>query len=1518
MNTTGHHDRKVPHPVLVGLFAALALFAYISTANGAPPPPQYTNTCGDCHGTNATDIRPIDTTTFRNVTTGAFAGSHSTHMAATGSPTACDKCHTGASGYATGHMNDQVDMSDNINSSPHASKGKYSKAAGAVFFNRTSNPLPLGSCSNVNCHFEKTTPEWAGTPFNNAATTDCDKCHGAPPAGTAGAPGTAGSHARHDTYYTGPGECTKCHTDHIAESNRFTHATSLRNIVVAPHDPANVAGGTYSGSGANFLPSQSGSQIFGSCSNLYCHSQGKSATTFTGTATSPKTTPTWGGSLPANCEGCHGGTNTASFNAISSGMHQKHINNAAKVGRPVGCEQCHFATTTDGTSVATVGYHVNKSVNIKFAGINGTTPTYDGGATNSATGAAKAPGSGFGGAGCASLYCHSDGNPAAGSRQYRTIKWNAAAIGCNGCHGTGNATSNAYPDHANAGAGAPGSNSHVKHADATNGYSFTCIKCHSGTVADATNVNLQPAGVHLDGSGSVAFDSSVPSNAGGTYTSGTQSCSATYCHSNGNGTSVTTPVWGATAAADCTYCHGNNASSATPISTNKHSAHINNVAVLGTNQNFTCSECHAATVNADRTIANKSRHVNGFKDFSGARAYKTGYSGGSCTSYCHSSGQATPVYRNMTGSKVWSSAAALNCKGCHGYGVKPFAAFTSVAGEPNYASGGAAAATANTHKKHTEARGITDSRGCAACHRLTVDQGVIGKLKNYSSLHLNSQRNINFASYGNVTGHYTVATKTCSNTYCHPSVSIQWGGAPLNCNGCHFANNTLAAAHKIHWETVAVATNYVAAPGNTSGDPTKYQFECSSCHNSSRVPGATHANGPVTAAIQVGEVYFGYTTATRKGSYTAAGISAGQDGTLNYTASNGTSCLTSYCHSNGSNGNGNAAVLWTTAAKTADPLVRCVKCHNYTKATTPITTNGHNRHVNDYVFNCSRCHYATTTNGTSVADSRKHVNKVKDVVWDAAADGGTPYNAPNCTNIYCHSQGTKFTSGYTAADVAPNSAAGWSGTMPADCSGCHDGAATGPAYPDGSPKANSHDKHVQTMKYRCFNCHAGMVGDVAVPTAPAITDKTLHVNKAYNLQAGGAGVSIGSISAGSPGTPSTCTNISCHNGNGSAIAWNAASPGCRACHVNAGGGDTDNFTGYNGTLSLLSNTEWMSKGHGAATSYTSGRPGANFAANATNECLYCHDSAAPHSSTASNFFRLANYSTIAYGRNAPCLVCHGRNASGYLSKSVAFTRISSIHYGAKHAGTGGGYFCWDCHDPHGDANVYMIHDQVAKTSDRSTGKPLTFAAVSFTGFSTGGNYAGASNKICNACHTSASLTHYTASNVNDGHNLDTRCTECHRHNGPSALSAFKESNNCDSCHGYPPVRRNLTKGTDFRKQNQYSSGRFQDYTGGGGAHTIAKHLAPTVKASDGWAPCAVCHSNGSLSPATHTTITPVRPNGSITIDVKDSRKFDYRRSLGQERYTGARLTNDLKINRTGSCSNVNCHFKPSKRWSNSR
>src|SRR4051794_40222488 len=61
---------------------------------------QYGNACNDCHA-----MPPIDAA-FRNITTGAFRGSHATHNPASDAPkAACQKCHAGSASYETGHMN---------------------------------------------------------------------------------------------------------------------------------------------------------------------------------------------------------------------------------------------------------------------------------------------------------------------------------------------------------------------------------------------------------------------------------------------------------------------------------------------------------------------------------------------------------------------------------------------------------------------------------------------------------------------------------------------------------------------------------------------------------------------------------------------------------------------------------------------------------------------------------------------------------------------------------------------------------------------------------------------------------------------------------------------------------------------------------------------------------------------------------------------------------------------------------------------------------------------------------------------------------------------------------------------------------------------------------------------------------------------------------------------------------------------------------------------------------------------
>src|SRR5690242_17712345 len=103
---------------------------------------QYDYSCDACHR-----MPPLDSDTgAREPATGATKGNHLSHSGS--SAATCVKCH-GSELTSTGHRDKRIQVEGNINGSPKTAA--YSRA----FVNQTSvPPVPLGSCSNVNCHFE--------------------------------------------------------------------------------------------------------------------------------------------------------------------------------------------------------------------------------------------------------------------------------------------------------------------------------------------------------------------------------------------------------------------------------------------------------------------------------------------------------------------------------------------------------------------------------------------------------------------------------------------------------------------------------------------------------------------------------------------------------------------------------------------------------------------------------------------------------------------------------------------------------------------------------------------------------------------------------------------------------------------------------------------------------------------------------------------------------------------------------------------------------------------------------------------------------------------------------------------------------------------------------------------------------------------------------------------------------------------------------------------------------------------
>ncbi|WP_298272310.1 CxxxxCH/CxxCH domain-containing protein [Geobacter sp.] len=541
--------------------------------------------CYDCHGSRSpVDYRPVDAP-FRNVSSGGMVGSHRTHMEAAATPSACARCHPGSSSYTPSHRDGKIKLSANINTSPLAATYRNQSSA----FLQTPNSSP-GTCSNVNCHFEAETPAWGTAPL--AAPGGCATCHGAAP-NDGNHPAASGPGKKHGDYLgTGTGSCGFCHTDHTTEPAPFGHATTAgRRSLTVRFTKAPNSGGTYSGTVTypSYLPSQSTTRN-GTCSDLYCHSDGRGG--------APFITALWSDSGTMKCYSCHRGQTSDSTEAnctsvggvwdsgkskctpylnMSSNGHNKLV--GSHWIRKYPCYYCHSATTDAAGNIIDTTKHVNGTKDVKMAPqwniVGRDEASYDP--------ATKV---------CSNVYCHSDGTT--DPETVRAFPWTASKAGCNDCHGhprgacsntgchdgrmengkewtlparfgtlgsyafpPGQEWMEAMPMFANQGAGTPRANSHPRHSE-TN---FTCDNCHAATVigdcASCHNSSIPSGSMgessHLNGAYHVNKTKDVVFRDGGTYNPVSKTCSNTKCHTGG-----TDPVWGGSvsSAVTCLGCHG--------------------------------------------------------------------------------------------------------------------------------------------------------------------------------------------------------------------------------------------------------------------------------------------------------------------------------------------------------------------------------------------------------------------------------------------------------------------------------------------------------------------------------------------------------------------------------------------------------------------------------------------------------------------------------------------------------------------------------------------------------------------------------------------------------------------------------------------------------------------------------------------------------------------------------------------------------------------------------------------------
>ncbi|HEY6872934.1 MAG TPA: CxxxxCH/CxxCH domain-containing protein [Geobacteraceae bacterium] len=1302
--------------------------------------------CTLCHGNPPTNSTTLASPAINALSPGV-AGAHNTHYVNPNIGSDCSVCHNnrtikmpshtldiGFNGYGGKFTSGTFWAYSSMTNTVAVSTG------GGTIVRQTNNAATKNSCI-VYCHGggtntlppigggSNTNPKWEITDGSQVA---CGSCHGT---STTSAP-TGGSHTWHATTNTG-GLGLSCDTCHPHQDNNY-HVSGNVKWHLNLSDSRIGANATYRGYSSGATGNLAPSATYSTCNNVYCHGNAS---------------PVWGTPAPMACNGCH----SAQVNdATWAGRHSTHYasstlptsyknisGNVSSVNTyRFTCSVCHnpAVTTHYGGGVS-----ANQAAEVYFGYSGNRRGTYTAGGTLG--GNDKGFSYTSGGTNCYTSYCHSNGR--GGNPVNTSFNWTSpvGTLDCGGCHNKAGDASPVW------------STPHTKHINIYGAVNtnFTCNDCHAATAANSSSIGNKAN--HVNKVVDVYFNGFASPNGVAAYPNTATGCSNTYCHSNGtdpNNPTHSAILWSGTK--NCRSCHGGDSASSAPMATNKHRSHMNNYTTLGRGNNFKCAECHAKTVGFanNTTITNRANHVNKFKDYSGTKAGSYDTAQQICSNnYCHSSGQATPVFRSMTGSKIWSGSAKLSCNGCHGYGPGTFASF----GAPNYASGAAGSPTANSHKKHVYDSGMTDTTGCVKCHRTTVDKIFANKLRDYSTAHLNQARDISFAKLANYSGHYVAGTKSCSNTYCHAGSSAQWGGASLVCTSCHNAGSSLPGRHNTHWATGDLPSKYLNYSGNVSQSGT-YRFECNSCHNGG------HANGPTTQAGANGdsaEIFFNFTTAGKGGKYNWSATTY-TDGTLQW--SNGR-CSNTYCHSNGQATPGLAnytSIRWNSAVGTLTSISTgaCTGCHGGNASTFKImSSNRHRKHMNNAAligtnFGCVECHAKTVSNDTTIGNKNNHVNKFRDFSGAKAYKSFYAGTSTNCANnAYCHTNGKTGVISQTATAVTWNQTAVWA----TKCNNCH-GLSNSYGAPDyasgtaGTASANSHGKHAAASS-DCVKCHR-----YTTSNGTSIAAAGTHLNGAINVNFSKLAFATLSGTYNSTVGQKNCSATYCH-GSGTSPSWGTVGPlACDTCHK------------ASNALPLAHTIHYDN-----ATVFTT------------------------YTSTPGNRSSSTNY-TFA------CASCHPRTMSNHAAGAVSATQAAQIFFGFSSAGRGGAIYTG------GATSVQDAQGFYYTTNGTTTGAP---AGTCNTSYCHSNGNGGNGNNTTYTWATAKGTIGCVGCHGNNAASTSPMATAKHADHINPATGALLGAGNglgCVMCHA-KTVSNDTTIGNKTNHVNKFKD--FSSVRGGGSA-----------------------------------------------------------------------------------------------------
>ena len=866
------------------------------------------------------------------------------------------------------------------------------------------------------------------------------------------------------------------------------------------------------------------------------------------------------------------------------------------------------------------------------------------------------------------------------------------------------------------------------------------------------------------------------------------------------------------------------------------------VTKTGTARRGPCEVCHTRTSNADSTP--RWRNWTSEPDTDGDK-HNTGIT---CI-YCH----------------PHDDGFQVKCNVCHG--TPPFTnnsgvdGYASFKGNSYLASGVFLDESQTPHYKHAvtypfgdKGVGYGKTGRCRACH------------SNDANLHMNTvYQNVNFGLYS-TTGdgrNYNPATRQCA-VYCHsdggpwdgtsytmPNFTSPTWGAPgilpgaTQCEGCHnYPPQT--NRHTTH-----------------AGVTSNYGLDCSNCHFET-VVNYTTIKDPLAEyhVNKVKDVIFG-DIAQAGGALPSFDVATHR-------------CKNVYCHGNFVNGN-NTTIQWNGESP-------CGSCHDV-----PNNKLSHYKHVTIYLLDCANCHESTMNddNNYSIAGYDTHVDGSKTIEFGLAraalidntlgAGAGDP---TQCENIYCHSRGTDQVAPFDDPDSAPNMTPTWGDSI--GCNYCHGNNDYGdyrmamPNYPSGSPKGNSHEKHVIDNGVECITCHS-----VTLASNTVIGNHTTHVNMAYNIDI---------VAPYNPGSAyydpaeSKCYDVRCHGGNPTPV-WGDPI-GCEDCHFSSDDVDDFIYGSFTGIQAKINQSQYTTSGHGRAinTNFKTGNYGPAI------KCQKCHDSTISHGDETNPFrlrtgpdsnvlclkchgtgtsFEIMDFAANIFGIPGPtdlvCEACHSYGTFGLVSSTHIPKNIRSHSFdGISEAGALQNHTTWritpkcvDCHDPHGDGNMGMIHSKVNSGGSDGYGRPDAFfnkSTIVFASHSNTDSFATNSDtSVCQACHTQTGHFRQVGTpgasdpnHMNIGGAIGRRCTPtCHNHQGGLAHGYSGKGGaggeGCVACHGHE-------EGTLYDPDMQYP------YTAGTkasiGAGTTTPHSTHTEwDADDKRGPqiyCNICHDINNI------------------------------------------------------------------------